>query len=99
MSEARVQLGPGKMSKEMARSKQRRWNYSSLAHQRTTESGGRAKSKSERQAKARLGRSGLKTANPRLHPDDERILQLVDAPLQALGVGDSTRCAIAVASW
>ena len=24
---------PGKMSKEMARSKQRRWNYSSLAHQ------------------------------------------------------------------
>ena len=31
---------------------------------------------SSRQAKARLGRSGLKTANPRLHPDDERILQV-----------------------
>ena len=31
---------------------------------------------SSRQAKARVGRSGLKTANPRLHPDDERILQV-----------------------
>lgn len=75
MSEARVQLGrTGKMSVEATRSKQRRWHHSTSANLRSPDGRSRVQSKSERQA--RKG-SSFKLANPRLHPDNERILQLV----------------------
>jgi len=73
MSEARVQLGrTGKMSVEATRSKQRRWHHSTSANLRSPDGRSRVQSKSERQA--RKG-SSFKLANPRLHPDNERILQ------------------------